>query len=372
MAQEKLGHTYTDRYEARRGLIRLIFVIGLIMLVLMSLLNNISTNIMPRGSADFLLLAMLIYFGTAFILLALNQYAIMKARWYLNDVPVSQDLSTHWIVYTFVFIMVVVLLIIFLPTDFTVGLRPIAGVIINILIIFWSIIQFLFMLPLSLLFPETSPPPEGDSINEIIQQERPEIIPFISQPTGPAPWFDILKSVLFWLIFLFIIGFAVYYFIKNKYGFEFFFKQLKIGVWMKDLWQWLKNRLAIFQQSVTETIKNSSEKIKAQINRGKQDFHSITDRIKVLPPRQAIILNYIDWLHWNAKNGRKRKKSQTPLEFAETCSQDDPQASALIHAFTKFFITARYSKQKITKEQSRSSQMLLQQLKESFRQQQTM
>ncbi len=369
LAQEKLGHTFTDRYEARRGLIRLVFVIGFFMLLALGILNNVLAFVPSQASTDHLLSAMLIYFGASFLLLALNHYAIMKARWYLNDIPVNQDLSKQWIVYSLIFIMIVLSIIAFLPTDFTIGFRPIAVVILNILVIIWSIIQFLFSIPFILISSQTNTSPESDTLNEIIQQQRPAFDSPITQSSGPIPWVEFIKSIFFWLIFIFVVAFSVYYFIKNKYGFEFFFKKIRVGVWLSDFWQWIKVRFAKFNQTVTETIQNGSEKIQGYFQRRNRDLQSLTDLVKMLPPRQAIIVNYLDWLRWNARNGRERKKSQTPLEYARTCSQINPEAATLIQTFTNVFITARYSKQEITREQSNVSRKLLNSLKESFRQQ---
>jgi hypothetical protein len=366
LAQEILGHSFTDRYEARRGLIRLIFVIGFLMLLIMSMLNSGLILAPADVSTNYLLISLLIYFAASFMLLALNQYALMKARWYLNKIPVNKDLSKQWLLTSFVFILIVIAIIAFLPTGFTVGFRPIAGFLFNLLLIVLSIFQFLFSLPFALLSSGRNTPLESDALENITPQERPEFFPITNEPTPPIPWLEFIKSAFFWIIFLFVIGFSIYYFIKNKYGFEFFFKNFKIGIWLKSLWHWLKERVVVFSDTVTATVQKASEEIQVYFKRRSQDLRTMTNLIKTLPPRQTIIFNYLDWLRWNTKKGITREKSQTPYEFARTCAQINPQAVEPINSFTNLFISARYSKQKITRDHAQTSRKLLNQLKDSF------
>lgn len=373
MEQEKLGVTFNDRQEARRSLMGLVFFLGFVMLGMTVILkSNFESIPAVETPARGFVITLILYFSLAFIFLALNHYAIQKARWYFNDINVNADLANRWLLFTVVFIIIVILLTVFLPTDFALGFLPVAQTLFKIIVYIFGLIQFIILLPISfvlsllasLLGTQESEPP--------VQPEMPEFTPETTQTSGLFPWWDLVKSVLFWLIFIGAIVLAVRYFINNHQGLKTFFKNIQIKAWLTNFWKWLKNGMRKVGEATSETAQKTYRRIRKYLKEREVRLPSLGDLIRHLPPRQALILTYIDWVHWNEKHGLKRKKSQTPFEYAKAVNQHWPDLEVYITPFTNDFIAARYTSQPIDKALVEEAQSLLSTMKDSILKQQSL
>ena len=151
MEQEKLGVTFNDRQDARRSLMGFVFVIGFIMVGMTVIIKgNFQYIPLIKTPTRAFVIALMTYFALAFIFLSLNQYAILKARWYFNDIQINTDLSKRWLLFTVVFIAIVILLTVFLPTDFAFGFLPVAQTLFEVIVYIFGIVQFLILLPIFL------------------------------------------------------------------------------------------------------------------------------------------------------------------------------------------------------------------------------
>ncbi|MBG0787752.1 MAG: DUF4129 domain-containing protein [Anaerolineaceae bacterium] len=372
MEQEKLGITFNDRQEARRSLMGLVFVLGFIMVgmtvIIKGNFNYLAITTTPTRS---FVIALLVYFSLAFIFLALNHYAIQKARWYFNDIQVSPELAKRWLLYTVVFIAIAILLTAFLPTDFAFGFLPVAQTLFTVLVYIFGLIQFLVLLPISFvlsLLGTLIGTPQNESMP---QPQLPEFSPETVQTSGTLPWWDLVKSILFWLIFVGVIILAIRTFINNHQGLKSFFEKLKIRLWLSDFWQWIKQGLKKVGAAATETVQKGVQQIRSYFSEREIKLPNLSTLIRHLPPRQALILTYLDWVNWNAKHGLQRKKSQTPYEYAAAIHQQWPDLDADLTPFTNDFIAARYTRQEIYKAQLEEAQALLSKLKAAILEQQS-
>ncbi|MFU8826977.1 MAG: hypothetical protein ACNA70_05730, partial [Brevefilum sp.] len=152
MAQEKLGFTFNDRPQARRRLIALIFNLGMVMIIILVAWNRIAEALLGDAiqSANHAPV-LIVYFLTAFTFLALNQYVIMKARWYFNDIKVSPDLAKRWLSFSLFFILLVILLVIFLPTGFTIEIPALVGRIADLFVFIFSFLYSILIAPFVLI-----------------------------------------------------------------------------------------------------------------------------------------------------------------------------------------------------------------------------
>lgn len=369
LAQEKLGYTFTDRQDARRSLISLVFILGFSMIIMMVLMKS-SIELLHNTitSASTYVIFLLIYFFAGFVFLSLNQYSIMKARWYFSDITVNPELAKRWLIYTLSFILVVIVLIIFLPTDFVVGFYPIARVLSEVVVFLFTIIQYLFFLPIALLIALITSLFSGESVTDQFQESLPERMPSLPQITTIAPWWDVVKSILFWLIFLGVIIFSIRYYIKNRPDFKSLLDNIHIADWLRDFWEWIKRGFKIIRQASSETFQKGLDNIQTFLKNRQIKLPSLADIARRLPPRQAVILTYIDWIHWNREHGFDRRKSQTPLEYGHAYTQYLPEADEITHDFTNTFIKARYAKDTIDKSTAQHAQDLLTALKDTFKQ----
>ena len=364
MEQEKLGVTFNDRQEARRNLMGLVFFLGFIMLGMTVVLKG-DIQLIPfiKTPTRTFLIILMIYFALAFVFMALNQYAILKARWYFNDIQVNTDLSKRWLLYTVIFIMIVILLTVFLPTDFSLGFLPIVQMIFNVIIYIFGIIQFLFLFPVSFILSIFTSLLGTQESEQTLQPTLPEFTPETTQMTGPLPWWDLVKSILFWVIFIALIVLAIRSTIRNHQGLKAFFDQIQVKAWWKNFWKWVKRGFKKVGQVTTQTVQKGIRSVRQFFADREVKLPKLTDLIKRLPPRQAMILTYLDWVRWNKKNGLPRQSTQTPLEYATTLNRKWPGLAGSLTQFTANFITARYSRQDFNANQLAEAQDILRAMK---------
>jgi len=369
MAQEKLGYTFTDRQDARRSLITSVFFLGFIMIVMMVILK--SDWVSPQNeaaSSGALVSGMVIYFFAGFVLLALNQYAIMKARWYFNEISVNPDLAKRWLLYTLAFILLVTLIIIFLPTGISIGFSPFIRIVSDLFIYLFAIIQFIFALPIAFILSLINAFISGQPLEDEVQETIPEMVPVVPRVTPSLPWLDIVRTILFWLVFLGVIIFSIRYYLNNRQDFKSFLSSIKIGTWLQTFWLWIKQGFTKVRQTTSDAIQKGVKNVRAFLRERRIQLPSLTDLARRLPPRQSIILAYVDWIHWNQQQGFKRTQSQTPLEYAQSLQQFLPESAQTITEFTQTFIAARYSRQEIKKAKAQEALDMLVTLKHNFQQ----
>ena len=374
MEQEKQGFTFTDRYQARRTLIGIIFNIGFVLIILMVVWKSNQLELLedpiPTG---FFVAVLLVYFCTAFVFLAINQYAIMKARWYFSNVQVTPDLAKRWLFYSLVFIMFVLVVIAFLPTGFSFNIPDLAvwifEAVVYVLLLLFSFLIAPFVFAMELITRLFN----GQPFEEPFEQFAPEAPPLIPQSTGSMLWWDVLRSIIFWLVFLAVIIFTISFYIRNRPNLKSFFNELKVAEWLKDFWQWITESFQQARSLARETIRKGTERIQAFLHSQQDKLPTLSDLAKRLPPRQSVILVYIDWIRWNRRHGLVRAKAQTPREFAQTYNQHFPNADIVIESvdgLTETFIQARYSRKAILKEHAHEAQRLSSLIKKNFPNQQ--
>jgi hypothetical protein len=360
MEQEKLGVTFNDRQEARRNLMGLVFSLGFVMLGMTVVLKG-DVQFIPfiKTPTRTFLIMLMIYFALAFVFMALNQYAILKARWYFNDIQVNADLSKRWLLFTLVFIAIVILLTVFLPTEFSFGLMPVIQTLFNVIVYIFGIVQFLFLFPISFIISIFNTLLGTQESEQTIQPALPEFTPETTQTTGPLPWWDVVRSILFWVVFIVLIVLAIRYTIRNHQGLKTFFDQIQLKTWWSNFWKWVKRGFKTVSEATAATVQKGIQQVRQFFAEREAKLPKLVDLIKRLPPRQAMILTYLDWVRWNKKNGLPRQSSQTPLEYAETLNKKWPGLENDLTAFTADFITARYSRQDFDATQLDEAQDLL-------------
>jgi hypothetical protein len=371
MEQEKLGYTFSDRQNARHELITLTLILGFLMIAMLVVMKS-SLEFLPQSEQPvaYFVAALLLYFVFAFILMALNQYAIMKARWYFNDIKVNPELAQRWLLYSVVFVILVIVLVLFLPTDFVVGFYPVAKFISEALVLLFSLLQFLIFAPIAFLISLLSSLLGGETVAEEVERRMPEFSPQTPELSTTMPWWDWVKSLLFWAIFLGVIIFAVRYYLNNQANLRLFFEKLSIGKWLKNLWHWIKHGARRVSSAASETLQEGYQKVRDFLKSRRIKLPSLAELAGRLPPRQAMILIYIDWVHWNSAHGFSRQRAQTPHEYARSLSKLMPDSTNHINSLTEGFVKARYSREDIDHELIRTAQKHLSTLKKALHRQQ--
>jgi len=291
MEQEKLGVVFTDRRDARKKLVNLIFILGFIMIFLVSSINYFfASQAIDQANSSRILAVLILYFAAGFVFLSLNQYAIMKAYWYFNDISVNPDLIKRWIFYTVLFIIFVISVIILLPKDFSIEINQFVEFLYRVIIFIFSILQFLILFPIILIITLLLSLFSGEPIQEQIQDQVQEYQPVIPQPAGQMPWIEVVKTILFWAVFLVIIIFTIRFYLKNNIRIRSLFKNFPLASWIKDFWNWIKKGFLLLKQETASKYQSGIENIRRYLKERGRNLPKLSNILNIMPPRQEIIM----------------------------------------------------------------------------------
>jgi len=116
----------------------------------------------------------LLYFALGIALLSQGQFSVLSASWQIQDVPVQRGIARRWLLWAVVFMAIVGLAALLLPTGYSLGPLQAAlgflGILVNVLSFLFFMFFFLLALPLSMLLPN---------------MERPEAPEFVPGPILP-------------------------------------------------------------------------------------------------------------------------------------------------------------------------------------------
>jgi len=370
MDQEKLGFTINDRTSARKRLITSFFSIGSVQLFITALLNNDFAGLPKTNtSTRQFIMALVIYFLFGFMLLALNQYNLQKARWYLSDIPVSDNVPKQWLKYSIAILSLVTLIVVFLPTSFILGIFPLFRYLGNLLVYLFQLVQALLLIPLMALMKLFSNEPSSEITQEPIEQRFPiepleQVIPkFIAE----VPWWSLVRSTLFWLVFVLLIYFSITFFLKQNREWLIKLKLISLKNWFDNLWLIIKNLYHKTKKESKIIIDSGFERIRLLFIKAKEQFPTKPNFLWSLPPRIGTILRYIEVINWLSKNNFPTRSTYTPSEFARQFIEVFPQLSQNITSITDLFIKARYTKSSISKAEFKNFVSQISELKSQFK-----
>jgi hypothetical protein len=159
---------------------------------------------------------------------------------------------------------------------------------------------------------------------------------------------DWVQSLLFWAIFLGIIGFSIIYYLRQRAGLRRFIDRTGARSWWFRFWTWLKISLFRAQKQVARAIAGSLSWLGASEDAGLGDKKRMGPQLGRLAPRERVLRIYLAMLHKAEERGIRRRASQTPAEFARVLEQTFPEINPEVDALTDSFVEARYSLHEIT------------------------
>ena len=341
------GLAVKDRQSMRTGLLGMIFSIGLILLVIVALIHlNLSVLLPSRFSLRANVLMLLGYFLLGFTLMAESEYFIQKARWYLQKIPSSPAIGSRWALYSLLLLISISAIVILLPTGYTSDLFRYLQFGVGILLGLISYLILLLSLPFLWLMQLLTKVAPGLAL------QPPQLMPMAPPPVPAEPdlLVQIIKSLLFWTIFLSVIVFSFRYYFGQQSELLDRWKNRPILRWLAALverllkrWHRMNRRLeAVVEAGINQFRMNP---IGQHLNL--PPFLTINPW---LPARHQVMMIYFAMMKWNEQNGLARKHAQTPFEYAQIISKMVPDGKPEIDLITFWFIEARYTLHEIRPE----------------------
>ncbi len=339
----------SDRPAARQRLARQIFTLGGLMIALIGLLRldlqalQIGPPVMRVGVIE-----LLVYFVLGLGLLGQSHFAVLRARWIWDRIPMQADLATPWLAYSLLLLLALMLVAIFLPTVYSLGLLATVGYLVGLILyllnlLFFGIVlivSFIIRLLLSLFGQESSAPLPATPLPPL----PPPLTPLPA--ATPWPWLELLKSLLFWAVFIGVIVAAlVIYLRQNQELLQGLIRLPRLRQWF-GRWDWLRARLLRAAQRVAAwpaSLRRSAPVMPASASAA-WNFISL----RRLSARERVQFYYLAFVRRGREHGWPRRPGQTPLEYEQMLSATLPESQPDVASLTASFNEARYSQHQIS------------------------
>ncbi len=369
---DELGKLQNALYEIRRRISARLFIIGTLVVILAVFSRAEMDRVLlpvPTGAAFLApILIIVAYFFMALVLLSHTQFSLLRTRWLWQRVAISPKLASNWLRYGLIAFGLLAVVVMLLPTGYSMGLLDTLRVLLDFGMQAFSVIMFLFTLPITLclsiisLFSseEKQPAAEAPDIPPvIIQAPRPD--------AGPIPWLEFLKNLLFWAIFLLVIFFALRYYFGQNAALWNAIKRFPLFIVLrsavKALWGWLRGANRHLTNLVQETI----SRIRAPRVGGAPQAVRRMFNLARMSPRQKIIYFYLSMVQLGGERGIDRRPSQTPYNYEQQLRSAVPEIDAELHDLTDTFLEARYSEHHLETETSEKAASLWERIKTILR-----
>jgi hypothetical protein len=285
----------------------------------------------------------LVYFALGLALISQAHFSILQAFWRLGRIEVSSRLGTRWAWLAFAFLALIMLLALALPTGYSLGLpqaisflvTTVVGAVSFVFSTLFYLISLLFGLLLSLLGMQQ----KATALPRPTLAPPPSFAPSTPGTASNVPWFEVLKSVLFWGIFLAIVAYSVYHFFRERRGLFPGFEGRLLGrlfAWLRGLWRRTRHWSAQARKTIVRRLSQRT---------GLQEPAGLLQvvRLSRLSPRQRVRYFYLSILRRADRIDHGRLPQQTPYEYGTRLAEDIPEVAPDMATLTQAFVEARYS-----------------------------
>lgn len=362
--REEMAYYFSeDRALARRRMVDRILVLGAIMIAIAAVVNLNSKFFWgDRALISGTYINLVLYFLLGFALFSLTQFAILGASWRQESTPVQQNVASRWVITSLVFLLLLAGLVWLLPTRYSLSLLEAIALIVTYLMNFvfflWSLLGFLAASLFRLMgHSEEQDLPQGDDL------KLPDLnLPPVGQGQ-PSPWFDVLKSILFWAVLFVVIGFALHQYLQQNQELRQALRRFPLLTWLVNLFGWVGRWLTRSWRSVKSGVESVRNRIRPSRTRRETPESWQFIRIRSLSPRQQVVFYFLALVRKAEQRGIRRRQADTPYEYAQGLEESMPELQTSLQPFTDTFVEARYSLHPVTSDQANQAHQWWQNLR---------
>lgn len=237
------------------------------------------------------------------------------------------------------------------------------GIVIFIFSILFAIVGFLISLPFMLFGLDTPLDMPEIGGQPLIETPPPSII----TESTPFPWLDLLKSMLFWSVFLIVIGYSIVQYLRQHE--EILDVLRKIPGWhiISAFLNWITGIFRGVNKRVSGAIQASRERLRPQADSANLRGFGRFFRLRNLTSRQKVFFYYQALLKRGEETGIPRGESQTPDEYAFRLEGMLPTVEDEISSLTEAFSEARYSRHSFDPEDANAVKLHWERIRRVFR-----
>ncbi|MBS3783736.1 MAG: DUF4129 domain-containing protein [Anaerolineae bacterium] len=329
------------------GGMMLLWVAGLTRIGIGSLLN------LSRPAVPGIILNVLIYYVLGLVMLGQIQFAQLTLRWRNEGLELPGRFSGHWIRYTLVFLGLAALVAFLLPTAYTLPLLDVVAIVVQAVLYVANVIFQLVLLGFLLLLM-----PLARLLGGEIRSHAPDPGPPPQlQPATPGgstpPWFQIVRSVVFWAFALAVVWYVVRSYLRDR-------PELAASLARVKVFQAARRALRAFWRRLTHFIGAAGDRIPKQLRllqRRRDGDGGLVDgerfrffHLGARSGKEKLLYYYLSILRRAARQGYPRGQSQTPYEYDRDLGPNIPGAKAELDRLTDAFVEVRYSRNEVDDE----------------------
>lgn len=377
---EEESGIFEVRTAIRDRLVQMILYIGVGMTLLAALLrsqaftNWVELPLLRSGVQN-----LVIYFLLGLILLSLTQFNLLRVSWIFERLPVDQDIARRWIGYSLAYIALIAFISSLLPTGYTISFLTILNYLSLIFSALISLILLILISPIFIVLGWLAGLLGGSAPGT---PQIPQIQPFTPQPRPeqtPVSWWEVLSSLLFWAVFLGVIGFSIYYYLRENRQLWLSLKKTPLVSMLVRFWEWLRAWAGDMNRQVTLAAGEGWQRLRQRFSRQSAQDAWRYINLRSLTPRQRILFYFLALVRRSGERGISRQPSQTPYEYSAVLSEafqanlaagdsrekldvpillesehtgEESEIIADITGMTERFVEARYSRHPISDQEA--------------------
>jgi len=321
---------------------------------------------MEHPSTPGVIVNALAYFLLGLALLSQAHYATLHSRWRSEGVEVSPRTGSRWALLGISFVAIVAVAATLLPLGYSTGLlRTLQSVLAWILYpianlatgIFAAIVWLLTLLG-QLIFRRDT---------DLQWQDRaPVRIEATPPPAGVEGWVDSLRSLFFWAILVFIVGYSFHQYFAARSGVWSRLRSVGLVRWFAALWQRIFRAGRRAAERAREGLETALRNFRPRVAVPDGRWRYVS--LRSLSPRERVRYYYLSTLKRAARVGCSRGSSETPYEYQHALTKKAPQSETDVSVLTRAFVKARYDVQEFDASETEGAKQAWKRLKALLKQ----
>ncbi len=365
------GGFLTSRQDVRKHLANIIMIVGGAMIVLTTLVRVDWQRVsVTAAGASRGLINLILYFLLALVLLSLTQLGLLRMRWVIDDIPVREDLTARWLAFSALFLGMVAVIARILPTRYSIGILSLLGIAFDLFTGLIGLLAFLLITPFMILFNLLLRLLGIKEVTRLNPPDQFQLPPANAQPVLSLSWWDVLRSILFWAVFIAVVGYAILFFLRQHDEFYTKIRQIKGFLWLSAAWKWMTRLFGGIQHQIVSTIETALVRLRNAEKKPVDLKQWKFVNLKKLSPRERVLFYYLALIRRAGEKGLPRHPSETPREYTKSLqariSPDETTSTILLNSITDEFIEARYSNHPIPPEKATLVQAYWQRLQKTL------
>jgi hypothetical protein len=297
------------------------------------------------------------YFVLGIVLLSLTRYISLENTWTQDRLKVPIQIPRRWFAYSALILVLLVLLISLLPTNYGLGFFDTLMAVFRLLAQLVLDIFFLIQVVIAIIMHflgQTQAPSQGQTPPVTLPTQQAPIL----TKAGTFNW-GLVQSILIWGILVVLVVLALRQYIAFNRDLSEELRRFRPIRWLLNAWGRFKARFRKTNQAIGAFVQQRLQRLR-RLAPDSAEAGGEWDYVnpRRLSPRQKVIFYYLALVRRAREAGLPRQENQTPYEYAQDLAKRLSEEKAGVDSMTESFIEARYSRHDIPAKAARRTESI--------------